>query len=76
MKNFTKILAFILIFTFLTVFSFPKIAKADVDLAPQSKSAILIDAVSGQVLFEKNKEEKLAPASVTKIMTLLLIMEA
>lgn len=39
-------------------------------------SAILIDAATGTVLYEKNADERLAPASVTKIMTLLLVMEA
>ena len=40
------------------------------------KSAMLIELSSGQVLFEKNPHEKLPIASVTKVMTLLLIMEA
>ena len=40
------------------------------------KSAILMDQTSGTVLFEKNAHEKLAIASVTKVMTLLLVMEA
>ena len=40
------------------------------------RSAILIDAKSGAVLYEKNADEALPPASVTKIMTLLLVMEA
>ncbi|MDO4563217.1 MAG: D-alanyl-D-alanine carboxypeptidase family protein [Clostridia bacterium] len=39
-------------------------------------SAILVEQTSGKVLFEKNPHERLAPASVTKIMTMLLIMEA
>lgn len=39
-------------------------------------SAILMDAATGTVLYEKNADEKLPPASVTKIMTLLLVMEA
>ncbi|MBQ6432287.1 MAG: D-alanyl-D-alanine carboxypeptidase [Oscillospiraceae bacterium] len=39
-------------------------------------SAILMDAATGTVLFEKNANERLAPASVTKVMTLLLVMEA
>ena len=39
-------------------------------------SAILMDQTTGAVLFEKNADEKRAPASVTKVMTLLLIMEA
>ena len=40
------------------------------------KSALLMDVATGTVLYEKNAHEKLAPASVTKVMTLLLIMEA
>lgn len=45
------------------------------DLAPNAKSAILINYETGNIVFEKNSEEKLAPASMTKIMTMLLIME-
>ena len=40
------------------------------------KSALLMDITTGTVLYEKNAHERLPPASVTKIMTLLLIMEA
>ena len=40
------------------------------------KSALLMDAATGTVLYAHNAHEKLAPASVTKIMTMLLIMEA
>lgn len=39
-------------------------------------SVLLMEASTGRVLFEKNADEKLPPASVTKIMTLLLVMEA
>ena len=42
----------------------------------QSGSAILIDQDSGQILYEHNIHEKLRPASVTKVMSILLIMEA
>ena len=41
-----------------------------------AKSAILMDAATGTILYEQNAHEKLAPASVTKVMTMLLIMEA
>jgi len=41
-----------------------------------SPSAIIIDAASGRVLFEKNADERRAPASLTKIMTLTLVFEA
>ncbi len=40
------------------------------------KSALLMDVQTGTILYEKNAHEKLAPASVTKVMTMLLIMEA
>ena len=40
------------------------------------KSAVLMDMATGTVLLEQNPHEKLAPASVTKVMTMLLIMEA
>lgn len=39
-------------------------------------SAILMEEATGEILYEKNAHERLAPASVTKIMTLLLVMEA
>lgn len=48
----------------------------DVSLAANAKSAILIDATTGEVLFEKNSHEKIAPASMTKMMSMLLIVEA
>lgn len=46
------------------------------ELAPSARSAILMDADSGKVIFERNSHDKLPPASITKIMTMLLIMEA
>ena len=46
------------------------------DLEVAGKSALLMDMATGTVLYEKNAHEKLAPASVTKVMTMLLIMEA
>ena len=46
------------------------------DLQTPGKSAVLMDVATGTVLYESNPHERLAPASVTKIMTMLLIMEA
>ena len=40
------------------------------------KSACLMDVATGTVLYEKNPSEPLAPASVTKVMTMLLVVEA
>lgn len=42
----------------------------------QAPAVVLMDQTTGTVLFELNSHERLAPASVTKVMTLLLIMEA
>ncbi|MCI8648990.1 MAG: D-alanyl-D-alanine carboxypeptidase [Anaerotruncus sp.] len=49
---------------------------AAVDDSLPARSAILIEQSSGRVLFEKNADEILPPASITKVMTLLLVMEA
>ena len=46
------------------------------DMNLPAKSAVLMDVATGQVLYEQNAHEALAPASVTKVMTMLLIMEA
>ena len=61
----------------LGLFFFPTLnIEADSLLAPNSKSAILIDENTGSILFEKNKDIKLSPASMTKVMTLTLICDA
>ena len=53
-------------------YSLSAASEPDID-AP---SAILIEASSGRILYEKNADEKRHPASVTKVMTLLLVFEA
>ena len=52
------------------------IAAPDDSLALECKSAVLMEAHTGTVLYAQNAAEALPPASVTKIMTLLLVMEA
>ena len=47
-----------------------------VDLPLTSRAAVLMEKTTGQMLFAQNEHEKLEPASVTKIMTLLLTMDA
>lgn len=64
----------ILIFIFLLM-SIPMVKAEVEDLAPNAKSAIMIEASTGEILFQKNKDEKLAPASMTKMMSMILIME-
>ena len=46
------------------------------ELPIQSRAALLMEKTTGQVLYARNEHEQLEPASVTKIMTLLLTMEA
>lgn len=46
------------------------------DIAPNSKSAILMEMSTGKILYEKNSHEQLPPASMTKVMSMLLVMEA
>ena len=71
MKRFLGVMAALA----LLVMYIPVNANA-VDLDVGGKSALLMDVATGTVLYEKNAHEKLAPASVTKVMTMLLIMEA
>ncbi len=49
--------------------------KVDTSLIPNAKAGVLMDADSGQILFEKNKDEKLAVASMTKMVAQIIILE-
>ena len=51
-----------------------RVSALELDVA--AKSALLMDTATGTILYEQNSHELLAPASVTKVMTMLLIMEA
>lgn len=63
---------------FIALFLFLPTLKAEGNntLAKSAKSAILIEESTGQILYEFNSHEKQAPASMTKMMSLVLIMEA
>ena len=65
----------IMVTMLITLAALPFPAQA-VDLKVAGKSAALMDVATGTVLYESNSHEQLAPASVTKVMTMLLIMEA
>ena len=54
---------------FITQFSFASYIDTDAEMA------VVIDADTGKVLFEKNKDKKTYPASMTKIMTTLIVFE-
>lgn len=61
---------------FFILFLIPLGVRAeDLNLAENAKSAILIEASTGEILYQKNQNERFAPASMTKIMSLILIME-
>lgn len=51
-------------------------AEGNTDLGLNAKSAILMEESTGNILYESNPDERLSIASVTKVMTMLLIMEA
>ncbi|MDT8716566.1 D-alanyl-D-alanine carboxypeptidase [Clostridium sp. 19966] len=70
--RFTNI--FLIILTSLSLFAVPVKAEEE-GINVEAKSAILVEPVTGKVIYEKNSHEKFAPASVTKIMTMLLTME-
>jgi len=74
MKKVLSLLGIFVIFTFL--FSISVSANDEDTLIPNAKSGILIEQTTGEILYEKEKDRKLSPASMTKIMTLLLIYEA
>jgi len=83
-----KTIAFVLLFLFIVSGSLTVLAENGINNAAEvykispaeievsSKSAILMEAESGEIIFSKNENQPLPPASVTKIMTLLLVMEA
>lgn len=76
-NTFVKLLSVLLASAMLIgLFSFSTSAAEIPDLEVDAQSAILIEASTGQVFYEKNADQALPPASVTKIMTLLLVMEA
>jgi len=77
-KLFAAVLCLVLMFLSMPVCAFaaetaPTLGEA---LELECVSAVLMEAETGTVLYEKNADEALPPASVTKIMTLLLVMEA
>lgn len=68
-----KLLGLLLIITLLI----PNFVKAEeIDLAKNAKSAIMLEASTGEIIFDKNSHERYAPASMTKIMSMLIIIES
>ena len=69
-----RMLAIFVLLVLLAVAMLPAVRAAELDLP--APSYVLMERSTGEVLLEHNAHERLRPASVTKVMTLLLIMEA
>ena len=63
----------ILLFIIMMCITFTKVYA--IDLAKNAESSILMEGSTGEIIYEKNKDERLAPASMTKMMSLIIIME-
>ena len=71
----TKILVILLsMLILITIFNTKKV-NASIDLNIASPSGILIETSTNKIIYEKNSKEHRAPASMTKIMTMILVME-
>ncbi|WP_353095863.1 D-alanyl-D-alanine carboxypeptidase family protein [Tissierella praeacuta] len=66
----------IILLLLILITSIPLGAYAETDLKVNAKSAILMDVNTGAIIYKLNENDRLAPASITKVMTLLLGMEA
>jgi D-alanyl-D-alanine carboxypeptidase (penicillin-binding protein 5/6) len=66
-----SVIAFLITFIFLL-----SISQNGLAFSIDARAAVLMDPLSGKILFEQNKDKRWPPASVTKVMTMLLIMEA
>ena len=69
-----KFCSLIIVFAILLIFFIMPVTAAEMQF--DAKSVILVEASTGKVLYENNADTALPPASVTKVMTLLLVMEA
>ncbi|MEH7111777.1 D-alanyl-D-alanine carboxypeptidase family protein [Neobacillus niacini] len=76
MKRYISLLVIALLVTGVWIPSVSAEETPSTDITSNVRSAILIERDTGQILYEKNSNEELPPASMTKIMTMLLIMEA
>ena len=79
-KRLSKIMSIALLIFMLPLSSISAFAKEEKEekggINIEARSALLLEPKSGKVIYEKNADEKFAPASVTKIMTMLLAIEA
>ena len=69
-----RICLWVLVAALTLVLALPAAAATEMEI--NGVAAVLMDVATGQLLYEKNAHQSLPPASVTKVMTMLLIMEA
>ena len=75
MKKLCVVMCFVLVFASFGIFALAE-NESMMPIDVKAKSAILMDQTTGRVLMKMNENKKLYPASVTKIMSMLLIAEA
>jgi len=73
LRNLYRVPIFI---TIILILACQPVVAGEADFDVKAKSAILIEFETGEILYQKNPELELPPASMTKIMTMLLVMEA
>lgn len=65
----------ILLLLLMTTILIPNVKAEELNFGTSAKSVVLMEASTGEIIYKKNENEKYAPASMTKMMSLLLIME-
>src|SRR5690625_3097334 len=76
MKRVTYIVGIVIVLLCMNIQTSFAEEEDTLNLGKNAKSSMLIEQDTGMMLYEKNAHEKLPPASMTKVMTLLLVMEA
>lgn len=71
-----RILSFLMVLLLISGSVFALEPVPDSAISLQVESAVLLEKTTGEIIYEKNSHEKLSPASVTKVMTMLLVVEA
>ncbi|SHI93398.1 D-alanyl-D-alanine carboxypeptidase family protein [Lutispora thermophila] len=76
MVKYKKIISIISLIMIIIIINQPLLVNGDNEITLNCKSALLMEASTGEIIYEMNSHDRLEPASVTKIMTMLLTMEA
>ncbi len=66
----------LMIFLWMILLCIPMVVSAEEEVTPNARNSILMEVSTGKILYEKNKDERVAVASLTKMMSQILILEA